>query len=539
MSISEIKFKKNNDKTAIIACYSLHKPNILVIDKDWVTARLESSGFTNFQLITENLNQLVGIVNNAEYGSGKIQIAECCDAEVTIDIKDNMSASMTIIPAKGGHPVDLPMVKKALADQGIRHGFLLDAIRIAIVTGEANELVIVEAKPAIDGKDAEFKCVVPEIKVRTPRIAENGNVNYRDLGDITVVERGERIMYRVPATQGSPSTDIFGKIIEPIPGVDTPFAENLKGIIVDKKDPNLLIASETGQPIIVENGITIENTMSLKKVDLSTGNITFEGSIIVIGDVASGMSVQARGDITVKGMVENADLDAGGDILIRGAVIGRDDKQSGSTNIATLKAKGSITAKFTENACLKSNNNVYVQDWVIRSDINAVNEIIVGSNSSSKGQIIGGKIKSGILVKAMSFGSSAGVKTEIEVGNELDVKNGLDSVNTQIFKQEQILKEIHKKIASLKNNPTEHAKRLLEETQHAHVAVDKSIAALHLKRDELKFEKKRTVNAKLIIEKSIFSGVNVCVAGKVKEFKEDTGRRTLTVKDNELVHTFD
>jgi len=538
MSISEVRFRLNKRKNAIYAHYSLHKPNLLEIDKDWVLSELKANKMDKFVLDRDSINQLIGIVNNAEYGTGKIQIGESFDAKVFVEVKDEMSAYMTIEQEQGGQPVSLEMVKKALAEKGVRHGFLLDEIRVAIVTGEASNVLIAKAEPAINGEDAQFICVLPEIKVRTPRIAENGNVNYRDLGDITVVERGEPIMQRTPATAGIPSKDIFGKVLEPIAGINTPYSDTLKGVVASEHDPDLLIASETGQPVIVENGITIENTMSIKKVDLSTGNIIFEGSVIVIGDVASGMTVEADGDITVKGMVENARLDAGGNILIRGAVIGRDGDQKSDNNTATLRADGSITAKFTENAHLQSNDNIYIQDWALKSDISAINEIVVGSDNSSKGQIIGGKVTSGILVKVMNLGSSAGVQTYIEVGNESDLQHEIESLSGQCFKQEQILKEIHKNIAALKNNPTKQGQKMLEEARHAHAAVEKSIAAMKKEQEVLKTEKNRTKNAKVIIEKNAFAGSTVIVAGKKKSFKEDAGRRTLTIKDHELVHVF-
>ena len=538
MSISEIKFKLNTKKNAVFAHYSLHKPNLLAIDKSWIMSELKSNNMDNFVLDTENINQLISIVNNAENGSGKIQIAECFDAEVIIDIKDDMHAYMTFEPERGGKPVNLEMVKKALAAKGIRNGFLLDEIRVAIVTREADNLLIAKANPAINGRDAQFVCVLSEIKIRTPRIAEIANVNYRDIGDITVVERGDVIMRRIPATQGLPSKNIFGRTLKPVDGVNTPYSKKLKGVVPSKEDPDILIANETGQPVIVKNGISIENTMSIKKVDLSTGNIVFEGSVIVIGDVASGMLVRARGDITVKGMVENATLDAGGNILIRGAVIGHGGDKKSEDESANLRANGSITAKFTENANLKSNDNIYIQDWSLKSNMSSINEIVVGNKNSTKGQIIGGKVISGILVKVMNLGSTAGVKTYIEVGNEADLKQSLEALSGKCFKQEQLLKEIHKNIAALKNNPTNQAEQMLDEARSTYAAVEKSISALRLEQEHLKLEKTRTKNASIVIEKNIYAGATVVVAGKKKEYKEDAGRRTITLKDHELTHIF-
>jgi len=537
--MSQIKFKLSDNNTEVFAHYALAVPNLLKIDEDWIFSKLKDEGLDKYQIIDQNINHLISIVNNAEYGSGKIQLAEARDAEVIIEVKDDLSAYMTIRPAQGGEDVTLAMVKKALAENAIRHGFMLDTIRVAIVSGEAENVLIAKGEPAVDGNDASFNCLLPEIKIRTPRIAITGSVDYRNLGEVTIVERGEPLMRRIPATIGEASKNIFGKVLEPIPGVDTPYSKDLKGVATSEKDPELLIASESGQPVIVDAGISIESTMSIDKVDLSTGNIVFEGTVIVVGDVASGMKIQADGDITVKGMVENAELEAGGDIMIHGAVIGRNEKQNSENENAALTAKGSITAKFTENARLKAKDNIYIQDWVVKSDLDAVNEIVVGNDSTRNGQIIGGSVTSGILVKAMMVGSSAGVKTKIEVGKESDVKQEMDALSSQCFKQEQALKVLHKTIAALKNNPTKHGQEMLDEANSSYNAVENSIKTLRKKQKQLKLQRKRTKNAKVVIDKMVYSGSTVLVAGKKVSFKEDMGKRTLTIKKRELVHLFE
>ncbi|HFE39414.1 MAG TPA: DUF342 domain-containing protein, partial [Gammaproteobacteria bacterium] len=451
MSESSIKFKLNKSKTEIYACYSLCKPNLLEIDRDWVINQLNAKGLGDYIIIKDKIDELIQLVSRTEEGSGKIRIAGSKDAKVIIDVIDDMSACMTIIPPKGGRPVSLDMVKKALAEKGIRHGFLLDEIRVAIVSGKADKAIIAQAEPPINGKDAKFICTLPEVKIRTQRHSEKGRTSQAIPGDYTVVEQGESVMQRIPATEGVSSKNIFGEVLKPVPGEDTPFAAGLKGVTVSEDDPNMLIAIDSGQPTIVKNGIYIEKTMSVKNVDLSTGNVIFEGSVIVTGDVASGMIVHANKDITVRGMVESAILDAGGNILVRGAVVGREEKQTKDSKTALLKANGSITAKFVENASLESNSNIYIQDWVLRSELTAVNEIIVGSANSSKGQIIGGKIYSGVLVKAIKLGSSAGVETDIVVGKTDDANDSTPS-KTANTKREKILQEINKKIDFLTND---------------------------------------------------------------------------------------
>ena len=56
-------------------------------------------------------------------------------------------------------------------------------------------------------------------------------------------------------------------------------------------------------------------------VCLDTGNITFNGTVQVYGDVRSGFSIKAKRDILIYGMVESAELTAGGDIVIQNGFV--------------------------------------------------------------------------------------------------------------------------------------------------------------------------------------------------------------------------
>ncbi len=529
MSSSKIKFRRNKSKTKVYACYALRMPNLFEIDEAWVIDQLKTEGLNDYIIIKENIRQLILVVNNTEEGAGKIQVASSIDAKVIINVVDKMSATMSIIPPKGGRLVSLDNVKKALSEKGLRHGFLLDAIRLAIVTGKAKDVTIVKAERPVNGKDAQFVCTLPEIKIHTK------NSDFKDQGDVTLVEQGEPIMRRIPATPGSLSKNIFGEPLSPVPGINTPFSSSLSGVVVSDDDPNLLIASESGQPVVVKNGISIGKTISLNKIDLTTGNIIFEGSVIVNGDVGSGMIVHARQDITVKGQVENAILDAGGNILIRGAIAGKADKPTETT---ALRANGSITAKFIEHAFIKSNNSIYAQDWVLASDLTAFNDIVVGSDNSSKGQITGGVLVAGLLVKAIKLGASSQIKTSIEVGLSSNINSNIATVDSNQQTQEKVLTEIQKKIAALAHNPNRFGQEMLQEAKQAFVSVEKSIAKFQAERALMMDEKTRTENAKIVVEKKVYAGVTAIISGKDVTFNTDAGKRTLCVKNDKLLHLF-
>ena len=534
-----IRFELSKDQKSLLAVYDIPKDNELTINSNWLQEQLKQNGYDKLELLEEGIDKLINAFKQNQETSGSVCIAERKDATVSIIIsRDKMNAYLTIEPAKGGKKVSLDQVKRALAEKGIRHGFIPEAIKSAILKGECEESLIAAGKPVENGEDAKFICLLPEIKIRTPQVAENGNVDYRDLGEILVVHPGDKLMRREPATQGKASKNIFGEVVMPRQGKDHKFAKGLEGVTTDPNDPNLLIAAETGQPIIVENGVKVENTMSVGDVNLSTGNIIFDGSVIITGDVENGMKVDATGDINVGGMVQSAELKAGGDIVVKGAIIGHGDvwDKNGNLNEETAKinAKGSITAKFTENAYLKAENNIFIQDWVIKSELYAVNEIIVGSKNAKKGQIIGGKVASDLLVKAMRIGSSSGVKTIVRAGKEVDANKELDKITSAIAKQNQALKELHKLMASLKNNPTKQAKEMLKKSLKTRQHMEEELIDLQARKSILKKEQKRAENVRVVVEQTVYSGSVIQLGKFEKAIKDDRGKRSFVLENGEF-----
>lgn len=508
-------------------------------DEAWVSEKLKELGFEKLQLMSDGVKSLIESLNNKETSNGKFCVAKKSDAIIKVLVaKDKMSAYLTIKPPKGGKRASLDMVKRVLAEKGIRYGFIPEAIKSAILKGAAKEKCIAKGAPVINGTDAKFTCLLPEVKIRTPKVTENGNVDYRDLGEILIVHQGEPLMRRTPSTAGKASKNIYGEIINPKPGKDLKYAQGLDGVRTDENDPNLLIAATTGQPVIVENGVSVEDTMSVKEVSLKTGNIEFDGSVIITGDVENNMKVIASGDINVKGMVEGGQLEAGGDVIVDGAIIGRGDVRDKKGNFndetAVVHAKGSVSAKFVENSFVEAENNIYIQDWVIKSELNAINEIIIGNKNAKKGQIIGGRIKSGILIKAMNIGSQAGVQTDVKVGTTMDIEKEMNLLSKDITNQSRALKELNKTMTSLKNNPTNQAKEMLKKVLQTKVFMEQELIDLRARKILLDKEQKRLDNAKIVVETTIYTGTQISVGHFRKEIKEDVGARSFTIIEGKI-----
>ncbi len=379
---------------------------------------LKTEGYAQWRWLDTGIAKVCSLLGKSP-DNQEVPVAECLDGELNISVsKDALQAFMSITPPQGGKPVDRQMIQQALEERGINHGILPSALRAEVM----DKQLIAQGEPAVDGDDTRFESLLPQAPDKRPTIKADDTVDYREIGAFITVEAGDALMRKHPATPGTNGCDIHGNVLTAKPGRELPFASKLSGTEVDSEDLDLLRASIGGQPQIVDRGMTVNPVIRVDNVDLSTGNIHFDGTVNVRGDVAEGLHVHATGDIYVSGMVEGADLVAGGDIAVSRGVVGRGEVKKRVNDqgrgIASLKSGGSIKARFIEHAIVEAKNNITVGELVSHSELTAFNFIVVGKKGSKKGHIIGGTIKATVSVAAQVIGSPANVVTVIEVGGD-------------------------------------------------------------------------------------------------------------------------
>jgi len=75
----------------------------------------------------------------------------------------------------------------------------------------------------------------------------------------------------------------------------------------------------------------------VENVDINSGNITFDGSLEVKGDVAEGMTIDVTGDVYIQGGVERAAVKAGHNIKVGGGIFGVEDAERPEEEIIEYK----------------------------------------------------------------------------------------------------------------------------------------------------------------------------------------------------------
>ena len=482
-------------------------------------------GYGELFLAQDALEQLLQRCAVAPAGFS-LQVGERRDATFAVQLSDDkMTAALTIQPACGGRRITLEEVEQALVRDGVVCGILYDEIKTALEAGRAGKLVIASGTAPAPGEDSQFISLIPEMKSQAPQLSDDDTADFRNLGDIVSVSPGDPLLRRTHPTVGVPGMNLLGVELPTTDGVDIPFADNLTGIACDLTDCDLLVAAISGHPLIVPRGVTVEPVFKLKRVDLSTGNLHFKGSLEISGDVCEGMEVTATEDITVGGVVEAARLKAGGSIVVQGGVIGHGKAHQGRMlsrhEIAQLEAGGTVTAQFAENAAISAGGDIVIRELAMQSDLTSGGSILVGERGGRKGHIIGGISRAISLVHAVVIGSHAGVPTLIEVGVDPALNRKLETVQDALAEKQRQIEELTKTIAYVKENPGSMEEGLFSLKQRIYTKCQGEIAELTGEKKRLQKRIEINAQARVEVERDAFLGAQIRIGSSALLIEED------------------
>ncbi len=402
---------KDNELIATLVPHVSHQPLTFYMLKE----QLVRDGFGKLFVHEAVLQELVGYKEASEPLEFSVAEKRNGSANVTIS-SDKMSALLSITPASGGADVNKEQLQTLLAKQQVAVEFIkLRTLEQAIVeAGEGNAVdkqVVAVGQEAENGRDSEFEPLLELEEQTLPQLSDDGLIDYFETRDYYVVEEGDQLMRRTEATPGTDGRNVLGKILTAKPGKTLAFA-NCEGAEVCSKDENLLLAAAKGHPVIGAEGVRVDKVLHVKEVNLDSGNIHYDGSVMVGGNVAPQAVVEATGDVFIKGSVDHASVIAGNDIVIGGGVISEllPAKDGGAAHEPVLTAGGSISAPFMNRVGAHAGKDISVQKYAMHCDLRAEENILLGE-SGGKGVVLGGELHAGKSIVAMTLGSDAYIKT--------------------------------------------------------------------------------------------------------------------------------
>ncbi|MFA9464262.1 MAG: DUF342 domain-containing protein [Velocimicrobium sp.] len=446
---------------------------------------------------------------------------------VLVRVSDDLvQAYLSLYPVDKDEVYAVSDLESILEDNNIVVGIKIETLR-SIVSNKLyyTEQLVAQGIAPEQGRDGEFEFMFSIEQDTKPKILPDGSVDYGNMQDVSVIEAGQELVRYKPAVVGANGVDVYGKPIVAKIGRELPVLKG-KGFKVSD-DKRLYTAMITGKVEFKNDRLTVSNMIKIDgDVTILTGNIHFSGDVLVTGNVVSGMTIHAKGNITVNGHVEGAQLIADRDVILKNGMQG--------AGRGEIRAGGHVCAKFFEQTTIYAKGSVKA-NAILNCNIMSEQEIIV---SGKKGIIVGGSLSAIRKIEATMVGNMSEVKTRIDLGVDKEIYEHIRKVKN---KYKYVLDEIARiedgvlKINSIleKADNQELAEKKLSLIR-AKIAKDSVVASVLKEIENLRTNVENSIGSTLVVHKSIYRGAKITINGCVKLIESENYNVTYFSKNGEI-----
>lgn len=315
-------------------------------------------------------------------------------------------------------------------------------------------ILIAEGEPAQTGTDAYFEWAVDvREEKKIGKVLEDGSIDFRERDLITLVQEKDLLGRLIPPQPGTAGIDIFGNALHPPPHVNIEVVIDTHIYAEPEGDGTIGFFASAGGGISVlskekeANGrrsrridISINSISSIDgDVDYTTGNIEFNGDVVIDGSVQQQFSVRATGSVTIGGYVESgAYITAGKNIVVKRGVIG---------DTTELIAGASVITKYIQESTVRAGGDVRVGSYIFNASVRAGGQVVISGKGEGKSRaLVGGLVWGGRGILAKSIGSPYNTNTKLVAGINPDSVERIDKIRANLItcgeKQEALLTRI-------------------------------------------------------------------------------------------------
>lgn len=486
------------------------------LDIKEVTEYLEAKGYDKYNL--KELNDAVTLptqeIRQVYVGEGH-NIYQNEQMGVTISSDRMLVFCRFYPPSNQGKLMTEEDILSDLAQCNVSQGINKEAIQKYLADRQyCTEYIFAKGVPPVNGEDAWIEYFFNTNHNLRPKRNEDGSVDYRELNTISRVEAGQMLAKLHPIVPGKPGIDVCGGRVQgrQEKNMKLDFANN----ITLSEDKTEIYSNVTGHASLVNGKVFVADVYDVPAdVDNATGNIVYDGNVTVKGNVKSGFSVTAKGDIIVEGVVEAAFLSAGGQIIVKRGINGMSKGR--------VEAKDNIICKFIENAIVISGG--YIETGcILHSKVSAEADIRI---RGKKGFVSGGLIRAGNVVEAQTIGSAMGTITQVEVGSPPAIKVRYDELSQLITTTKQNLEKMRPILVNFneklqkKENVTPDRVQQVQTIAKNFKAEQKKLAEQQEEMKKLHEKIQMSNSAKVKITGTVYPGVTITISDMSKTIKSE------------------
>ncbi|MBD3344725.1 MAG: DUF342 domain-containing protein [Chitinivibrionales bacterium] len=308
---------------------------------------------------------------------------------------------------------------------GIVYSIDKDIIKIAVDfyneygQGESDAVVAKGTVP-VNGKDGRIECLV-DFSKPVVTFLKDKKKEYKETDRMPAVAKGAPVFRIVPPTKAVDGMTVTGEKIPAVRGKwkHSPKIDNTE---VSKEDPKILLAAIDGCAVWYSGRFALFPCRVIKgNVDNTTGNISFEGVVKVLGDIKSGYTVEAKAGIAVHGNIEDAHLKTEGDVTVKGGFNG--------TGKGTIECSGKVEVGYVRNQSVTAMGSIFIGGESIGARLYSRNKIIVRRKDVV---LAGGSCYALQGIECASLGAESEITTEVSVGLDPAVRKKIELFNAKI-----------------------------------------------------------------------------------------------------------
>lgn len=362
------------------------------------------------------------------------------------------------------------------------------------------KIEVAKGLPPVYGQDATITYYVKRDSEYRPEINLEGEVDYKNLDYFQIVKKGQVLAELTKETAGSEGMNVYGAVVPTKNGrpIASPQGKNTHL----EQDDTVLVADCDGVIHFIRDVVDVNDMLKVNSnVDQLTGNINFTGDVTIEGDVRGGYSVKSGGNIIVKGVVEDAAIEAAGNVHISKGINGGGKHR--------IYAGGNLKCKYIEHA------NIYVEgdinvDYIIDSNVTCMGNVEL---SGSRELIVGGEIKVLGELRAKDIGSESERPTRIEVlGVKImdnDTIDKLTKERDELNERVRILTESYQKMSQARMNAGDDVINQLSMAKKQLLVIREKVDQLNVRIQQLEKDWDMDFPGVIICKRRLYQGVKI------------------------------
>ena len=424
---------------------------------------------------------------------------------------DRMQASLSYT---GQHALSAKMIRDELHACGVVSGIdnhAIDFITSTFAAGgkPVSNFPVARGTACRNGRDGTvtFSFETGTEPVYTEK--DDGSIDIRETHIARSVQQGTEIATIVPHVDPVPGKDVSGKVIS-APRVRKVVLKAGKNVEVSK-DGLHFFAQKNGRPILEADKVSISEIFSIQgNLDLSVGNIDFDGVVEIGGDVEDGFMVKASRSIIIHGLVSACCLEAGLDIQVMGGCNGKGQ--------SLITCGGNFEARYINEASIRCKGDVRIKNEIVNSSVTSLGRVVVKTGSIRGGTVIA---KKGI--ECHDVGSDMGVKTVLVPGQNYELNEKCTEIDSRIIEINNEMSTIGKRIAPLTKNreliaklPRDQRSKLKETIDYLHTLTSDK-ASLNQTKSGLIDESLRDAVPEVVVYHFVYQGTLLKIGASRRE----------------------